>query len=111
MDFEVWLKQFNKKQEPIGDLARDFRDSGCYTIKESFEKFPPCQAAIDTYKKARRAYILELANILHNEISHIITMDRHEETMWHQSLRSLHDLCDTLADLDSYLDNGLEEDE
>ena len=109
MTFEFWLKQFNKQQTPIGDLARDFKQSGCYTIRESFDKYTPCAVAEDTYRRARKAYILELANLLHDELSHILANDEQEPTLWHSSLNILHDLSDILADIDSYLDNGLED--
>jgi len=114
MTFEAWLKQFIKKKTAIGDLARDFRYSGCYTIRESFDKFTPCDAALETYYKARRAYVLEIANLLHSELSEILSQDEVEPRIWHQSLNSLHDLCAILADLadlNGYLrgDIGLDE--
>ena len=111
MTFEVWLKQFIKKQTAIGDLARDFKDSGCYTIKESFDKFTPCDAAAETYCKARRSYVLELANLLHSELSDILEQDEADPEVWHQSLSSLHDLCDILADLDGYLSGDIDLDD
>ncbi|HMI79403.1 MAG TPA: hypothetical protein VK484_11455 [Ferruginibacter sp.] len=111
MTFEIWLKQFNKKQTAIGDLARDFKNSGCYTIKASFDKFIPCDAALETYCKARRSYVLELANLLHDELSDILEQDEADPEFWYPSLSSLHDLCDILADLDGHLRGGFDLDE
>lgn len=111
MTFEVWLKQFKKKDNPFGDLARDFEDTGCHTVQQSFDKYMPCDAAWNTYKKARHAYILELANLLHNELGIMLCDEAGKPQLWHESFNTLHDLKDTLADIESYLNSELEDDE
>ncbi len=108
MTFEKWLKTFKKQKTPIGDLARDFIDTKYENIEESFRAFHPCDKAFDTYKEARRNYIIELANILHDELCNIIDKDKSEPTMWHQSLETLYNLKDKLADIDNYLEDRIE---
>lgn len=111
MTFEEWLKTHKKQQNPIGDLARDFIETGCHNIERSFEKHSPCHAVLETYKQAKRAYIIELANSLHEELCKIVDRERgEEETIWHESLDTLHNLQDSLADIENYLDDHSEED-
>ena len=38
MTFEKWLKKQKKRDDRIGDIARDFIDSNVSTIKESFNR-------------------------------------------------------------------------
>jgi hypothetical protein len=64
MNFEKWLIKHKKDDTMFGDLARDLIDSRCKTIKESFEKYPPCKAAYEAYKNALSHYILALENEL-----------------------------------------------
>lgn len=109
MSFESWLKKHKKQQNPIGDLARDFIDSGCETIERSFEKYSPSHEAMETYKKARKNYILELSNDLHEELIKVMgSVDRDEPTIWQQSVDTLHNIQDILADMESYLDESWE---
>ena len=52
MNFEKWLKKQKKRDDRIGDLAKDFIGSGASTIKASFEKYSPCDAAIESFVEA-----------------------------------------------------------
>ncbi len=114
MTFEKWLVKFKKQDNAIGDLARDFISTGCYTVKESFDKFYPCSSAVKTYKEARRNYIAELSNLIHGELTYIleeagdlIDEERHEPTDWIKTLDSLHNLHDMLEEIEDklYKDN------
>jgi len=98
MNFEDWLKKHKKQQNPIGDLARDFIDTNCHTIEESFLKYSPSSEAYETYLQARRAYIIELCNTLRDELDKI--MDGYPDD---ENLEVIRNLQDKLADIDSYL--------
>jgi hypothetical protein len=45
MSFEKWLRKQKKRDDAIGDVARDFIDSKCRSIENSFEKYAPCKEA------------------------------------------------------------------
>lgn len=64
MTFESWLRKQKHRDDPIGDLSKDFISSRTRTLKESFNKFYPCQDAIETYNNACDEYLLFLKNEL-----------------------------------------------
>ncbi len=105
LSFEEWLKKFKKEQSPIGDLARDFIGSGYSNIRQSFDKFTPCSDAIDAYKCARNAYIIQLAFQLHNELAPIISDNYSDDNEMFGSLETLSNLQDILQDIDKYLED------
>ncbi len=55
--FEQWLKRQKNRDDPIGDLARDFIDSKTSTIEKSFMKYSPCYDALITCVKAWKEYL------------------------------------------------------
>lgn len=56
MSFEKWLIEQKGRNDGIGDLAEDFINTNCVTIEESFEKFSPCDAALEAYRDARAEF-------------------------------------------------------
>ena len=61
MTFESWLKKQIDRDDPIGDLAKDFIRSSkllpdLKTIEETFDKFTPCSYAWDAYEEAKEEY-------------------------------------------------------
>lgn len=52
MTFEKWLKKQKKRDDRIGDIARDFIDSNISNIKESFNKHSPCEDAVESFVEA-----------------------------------------------------------
>lgn len=111
MSFEKWLVTHKKQQNAFGDLARDFIDSKCSTIERSFEEYSPCQEALDTYREARKQYMISLANDLFDELVKITDREKQECTLWTNSLETINSLKDILADLDSYLFGGYQNDD
>lgn len=101
MSFENWLKKHKRQNNPIGDLARDFIDTNCESIESSFEKYPPCGEALETYKLARETYILELANDLHDELCKIL--GNRNKSEYDQTLEDLYDFKDKLSNIEIYL--------
>lgn len=56
MRFETWLVKQKNKDTVIGDLACDFIRTGCYSIPEAFECYPPCIEALDALEEALVKY-------------------------------------------------------
>ncbi len=46
MKFETWLKKQKDRDDIVGDVARDFIDSNCKTLKESLLKYPPSDKTV-----------------------------------------------------------------
>lgn len=64
MKFESWLKKQKDRDDQIGDLAKDYIQTRLNSIKESFNKFHPCDAAIESYKLAVDEYLEFMKNEL-----------------------------------------------
>jgi len=52
MNFETWLRKQKNRNDCVGDLAKDFIDSKTTTIKASFDKYSPCDNAIESFSEA-----------------------------------------------------------
>ncbi len=60
MKFEHWLKKQIFRNDPIGDLAKDFNLASTVkkyqTIEKSMAMFNPCVEAIEALEQAREEY-------------------------------------------------------
>lgn len=56
MSFSRWLKTQKYRDDIVGDLAVDFISTGFSTIKESFQRYIPCEGAVEAYNQAKREY-------------------------------------------------------
>lgn len=56
MSFSGWLKTQRHRDDIVGDLASDFISTGFTTIKESFQRYLPCEGAVEAYEQAKREY-------------------------------------------------------
>ena len=64
MTFEQWLRKQKERNDPIGDLAKDWIQTGCpkpFTLRE-LSKYNPCLEAINTYHKAINRYLEQIEN-------------------------------------------------
>lgn len=65
MKFETWLKKQKKRQDPIGDLSRDFistKDT-VFDLLHLY-KYHTTSLVIDAYKEAYSEYFIFLSNNL-----------------------------------------------
>ncbi len=56
MNFEYWLKKQKNRNDPVGDLSKDFILSEEKNFLKSFKKYHPCDGASVAYKKALEEY-------------------------------------------------------
>lgn len=56
MSFNRWLKTQRHRDDIVGDLASDFISTGLASIKESFQRYIPCEGAVEAYEQAKREY-------------------------------------------------------
>jgi len=69
MNFETWIKKQKHRDDPIGDLAKDFirgqKIKKFKTILESMNYFGACDDAVKSLRKAKRQYLDEMERINH----------------------------------------------